>query len=254
LREAILRINPDLVSLDPFVKTHALEENDSGDMNFVCDLLVQMCAEFNIAVDSPHHVHKGMVEPGNADAGRGSSGIRDAARLVSTLCTMTDQEADGFGISKDQRRYYVRLDPAKTNIATPASKATWFRLVGVNIGNGTPEYPAGDNVQAAEPWAPSSPFDDVPFDVLNRILDAIQAGIDGGRRRYSNAPAATDRAVWPVVREFIGTKTEGQCRAIINAWLTSGLLYAKDYYDEDVRKDRKGLFVEDEKRPLEPLD
>jgi hypothetical protein len=34
LRAAIARRKPDLISLDPFIKTHALEENDSGDMDF----------------------------------------------------------------------------------------------------------------------------------------------------------------------------------------------------------------------------
>ena len=59
IRDAIERRKPDIVSLDPFIKTHSLEENDSGDMDFVCDLLARMAVEFNIAVDSPHHVHKG---------------------------------------------------------------------------------------------------------------------------------------------------------------------------------------------------
>src|SRR5262245_24029135 len=36
IRAAIERRKPDVVGLDPFVKLHALEENDSGDMDFVC--------------------------------------------------------------------------------------------------------------------------------------------------------------------------------------------------------------------------
>jgi RecA-family ATPase len=39
IREAIARRKPNLVALDPFVKLHGLEESDSGDMDFVCDLL-----------------------------------------------------------------------------------------------------------------------------------------------------------------------------------------------------------------------
>lgn len=249
LRETIQRINPDLVGLDPFVKTHALEENSSGDMDFVCDLLAVMGTEFNIAIDSPHHVHKGMVEPGNADAGRGSSGIRDAARLVSTLCAMTEEEADRFNVKQDERRFYVRLDPAKMNIAAPPQRATWFRLIGVNIGNATTEYPNGDTVQVAEPWQPETPFGTTGRDVLNKILDAIAAGIDGGKKRYSNAPRAVDRAVWPVVQEFCPDKNEAQCRAMINTWLDSKLIYPKDYYNSERRAEEKGLYVDDSKRP-----
>lgn len=249
LREAIQRVNPDLISLDPFVKTHALEENSSGDMDFVCDLLAQMGVEFNIAVDSPHHVHKGTVEPGNADAGRGSSGIRDAARLVSTLCSMTEEEAERFNVKQDERRYYVRLDPAKVNIAAPPQRATWFRLKSVNIGNATTDYPNGDTVQVAEPWEPDTPFSNTSRETLNKILDVIAGGMDDGKRRYSNAPRATDRAVWPVVQQFCPDKNEGQCRTIINSWLDSKLLIARDYYNEVRRAEEKGLYVDDSKRP-----
>jgi hypothetical protein len=38
LRKTIERRRPDLIVLDPYVKTHALEENDNGAMDFVCDL------------------------------------------------------------------------------------------------------------------------------------------------------------------------------------------------------------------------
>ena len=69
LRDAIARRQPDIISLDPFIKTHSLEENDLGDMDFVCDLLARMAVEYNIAVDSPHHVHKGQLTPGDAELG-----------------------------------------------------------------------------------------------------------------------------------------------------------------------------------------
>jgi hypothetical protein len=37
LRNKIERLKPDIVCLDPFVKTHALGENDNSAMDFVCD-------------------------------------------------------------------------------------------------------------------------------------------------------------------------------------------------------------------------
>ena len=237
----------DLISLDPFVKMHSLEENDSGDMNYVCDILAKLSIDYSVAIDSPHHVHKGQIEPGNADAGRGSTGIRDAARLVYTLCSMSESEAETFGVLPDQRRFFVRLDPAKVNIAAPPAKATWFKLIGVPIGNSTSDYPSGDTVQVAEPWTPPTPWD-VSSEVLNRILDDIAKGMEDGRR-YSNAPAATDRQAWNVVQKYCPDKAEGLCRQIISAWLESGLLYPDDYDDPLQRRKRKGLFVNDAKRP-----
>jgi hypothetical protein len=121
IRATIERRKIDLVSLDPFIKTHDLDENTVGDMNYVCELLAQMAIEFNIAVDSPHHVHKGTITPGDADSGRGSSGIRDAGRLNYTLVPMSVDEAEAYGINPDDRHDYIRLDPAKVNITMASS-------------------------------------------------------------------------------------------------------------------------------------
>jgi len=254
IRDAVKRRDPDIVSLDPFVKIHGLEENDSGDMDFVCDLIARMAIEFNIAVDSPHHVHKGQLTPGDADSGRGSSGIRDAGRLVYTLVPMSEAEAKLFNIAIEDRCAYVRLDPAKVNIAARSGKAEWFHIVGQPIGNATAEYPNGDTVQVVEPWSPPSTWGGTTSMGLNAILDEIDGGMtdEDGKptgRRYSNAPAATDRAVWPVVQKHYPEKAEGQCREIIHAWLGTGLLYPEDYDDPVQYRKQKGLKVDNSKRP-----
>ena len=136
-----------------------------------------MGIEFNIAVDSPHHVHKGQVIPGDADSGRGSSGIKDAGRLVYTLTPMSEAEAKIFNIDAADRFSYVRLDSAKVNIAAPSGKAEWFRIVGQPIGNGTDEYPNGDTIQVVEPWAPPDAWKDTTTQGLNAILNDIDRGV-----------------------------------------------------------------------------
>jgi hypothetical protein len=254
LRDAIGRRKPDIVSLDPFIKTHSLEENDNVAMDFVCDLLARLAIEFNIAVDSPHHVHKGQVTPGDADSGRGASGIKDAGRLVYTLVTMSEDEAQAFNIEPQNRHGYVRLDSAKVNIAARSDKAEWFHIIGIPIGNATDAYPNGDTVQVIEPWAPPSAWTGTTAESLNRLLNEIDRGLtdDDGKpngQRYSNAPNADKRAVWPLVQQHYPEKSEGQCRTIIHAWLDTGLLYPEKYDDPVEYKKRSGLYVNDAKRP-----
>jgi RecA-family ATPase len=135
LRAWIEKRRPDLLMLDPFVKLHALEENDNSAMDFVCDLLVTLAIEYDIAVDAPHHTKKGQLAPGDPDAGRGGSAARDAGRLVYTLTTMGEDEAKQFGINPEDRAAYIRLDKAKVNLAPPARVAVGiFVIAGVDLG------------------------------------------------------------------------------------------------------------------------
>jgi hypothetical protein len=245
-----------MLILDPFIKAHGVPENANSEMDAVAQLLTDMASERNIGLDIPHHVHKGAVEPGNADAGRGASATKDAGRVVNTLTTMSPEEAQRFDIPPDERRAYVRLDRAKVNIAKTTGPAMWFKLIGVKLGNSTEIYPEGDEVQTVERWqAPdSNPWSGTTDDGLNAILDAIDRGPldDDGRptrERYSNAPAAKDRQVWPVVRTVYPAKSEAQCRRIISRWLEEKVLYPKEYRSPQRYQRAKGLFVDDSKRP-----
>jgi RecA-family ATPase len=144
----------DIVSIDPFVKCHAVEENNNAGIDRVVQALTDLSHKYNIAIDAPHHTSKGSSDPGNADRGRGASAMKDAARLVYTLSGMSPEEAKAFGINEEDRRFYVRMDSGKVNIAPPMRKAKWFKLVGVRLDNGTDLYPSGDEVQVVEPWKP----------------------------------------------------------------------------------------------------
>lgn len=244
----------DLVALDPFVKTHGLKENDSGDMDFVCGLLAAIAVDYGVAVDSPHHVHKGQIEAGDADAGRGSTGIRDAARLVYTLCSMAAEEANEFAIEPEQRRFYVRLDPAKTNIAAPPSMATWFHLVGVPLGNGTSVYPAGDTVQVAVPWTPPDALAGMTTHVANLILDQIKDGVKDEDGRPTGDPFSLNRKgskrwAGSVVQEFLQCD-EAVARKVLAAWIKNEVITEYQARISTSKGEMRGcLRVNDGKRP-----
>jgi hypothetical protein len=91
----------------------------------------------------------------------------------------------------------------------------------------------------------------IPTVTANEILDTINAGIDGGKRRYSDGPNAADRAAWPVVTDHIPSLNEKQARKAITTWVENGTLISRQYTDETDRKKRKGLYLSDDpkKRP-----
>ncbi len=249
LRATIRRDHIDVIILDPFVKTHSVEENDNSRMDEVIQILTDLAVEENIAVDFPHHTSKGRAAaPGDADRGRGASAVKDGARLVYTLTTMTTEEAKTFGIEEGVRRLYFRIDSGKVNITPPARDAKWFHLVGVSIGNATELYPNGDNVQTVEPWTPPETFAGLSDDVTNRILTEIDDGLPDGTLFSAATNVKEEKAAWRVVAKHALGKTEAQCREIIKAWLKAKALKEVIYHDKEARRDRKGLKVDDAKK------
>jgi hypothetical protein len=249
LEKAITDHTIDIVSIDPFVKAHSVEENNNSVIDDVVQILTDLAAKYNLAVDAPHHTSKGgAVEPGNADRGRGASAMKDAGRLVYTLATMSPEEAEAFGIDEERRREFVRMDSAKVNITRHLGIAKWFRLIGVRLGNATELYPNGDEVQTVEPWKPPETWTDLSADLINRILAEIDAGLGDGSR-YSDGPNAKKRAAWKVVLKHATPKSEHQAREIVRTWVENGLLVSEEYDDPVERKRLLGLKLDPTKRP-----
>ena len=192
------------------------------------------------------------MTPGDADSGRGSSGIRDAGRLVYTLAPMSEDEASAFNITPGDLCAYVRLDPAKVNIAARSAKAEWFKIVGQSIGNATAEYPSGDTIQVVEPWSPPETWAELDHVLLNQMLTEIDRELGDGNF-YTDTNAKTDRAAWRVVQQSAPQKSDSQCREVIKAWVKTGLLEPFDYTNPKTRREVKGLKVINSKRPSSPL-
>jgi AAA domain len=248
IRAAIEEHHPDLVHFDPFIKLHGVEENDNSAIDFVCGLLIDLAEQHNCAVDFIHHTNKGPAAAGDANRSRGASSAKDAGRLVYTLTGMTEDEATLLGIPDEDRRLLVRLDSAKVNIAPPSRRATWFRLVGVPLGNGDDLYPNGDEVQTIEPWSPPDLWEGISPAVANAIVKEIADGIvaeDGTPTgsRYSAAGSAKNRAAWRVVTKHRPTLNEKQAREIINTWVKNEVLREEEYDDPAQRKKLSGLIL-----------
>ena len=239
LEAAIRGLHIDVVVIDPLVKAHAVEENSNRQIDLVAGILAGIAASCDCAIDAPHDVAKGAADPGNADKGRGASAFKDAARLVYSLTTMNEDEAKIFGIPETERRLLIRMDSAKVNIAPPAGKATWFRLVGVALDNGNATYPQGDEVQTVEPWMPPDAWAGLSHFKLNEILTAIDKGLEDGRR-YSAHNQATDCAAWRVVQAHAPDRTEAQAREIIKTWVKNGVLVTRATAIPSGGRTRKG--------------
>jgi hypothetical protein len=239
LIEIIERRNIDLVVLDPFIKSHGCDENDNNAIDFVTGMLAELAIRFNVSIDAPHHVSKGTNAPGNANRGRGASAFKDAARLVYTLSKMTLEEAKELGVEERDRWRYVRVDSAKVNIAPTAATATWFRLVGVPLGNASVVYPSGDEVQTVEPWAP---VDLTALANDSDLRSAILAEIENAppHALYSAHPNSGQRHVFQIFKRHLSDITKKQTEKMVNVWIDEGRLRYVSFQD-DRSRDRQGL-------------
>lgn len=236
-----------VVSFDPLVKVHDADENSNNAMDEVMRALVAFAGEMNVAVDVVHHARKGPVEAGDADIGRGASATRDAMRLAKTLTRMSKDEAVECSVPETQRWAYVRYDDAKVNLAPADTSTRWFRLVGVNLGNATQDYPNGDSVQTVATYRPPNAFDGVGNVLANEILTAIEAG-PGDGERYTDYPKGK-RQAWEVVQRMVPDKSEAEAKTIIRTWLKSGVLRRDKYTSPGRREEATGLFVVAARRP-----
>jgi hypothetical protein len=158
----------DLLVCDPLAELHNAEENDNTAMRAVIAAFRSLAKRLHIAVLILHHDRKGNSNPGDMDRVRGASAISGAVRVMLTLTTMSEDEANKLGIPLAERRRHFRIDGAKSNYA-PTQEAEWWRLAPYEIPN-------GEHVAACLPWQPPTPWANLQWDQVTTILDVIEAG------------------------------------------------------------------------------
>lgn len=221
LEATIMARKLDLVMLDPFVKTHGLEENDNSGMDAVMQLMADIATRHDIALDVPHHTSKGVAEPGNASRSRGASAVRDGARLVYSLSAMTADEAAELGVPERDRRRYVRIDPAKVNLVAAPDAATWFHMVSVPLGNANELYPSGDAIQVIEPWRPADPFQNISTAQLRAVQQRV------AQADFRDDPRSPEWAGFAVA-EVLGLDALNRAHAkriqtVLRTWTENGM-------------------------------
>lgn len=75
LREAVARLRPRLLILDPFVRLHGISESAAGEVARVLGFLRELQREFGCAVLLVHHMRKGAENVRGGQALRGSSDL-----------------------------------------------------------------------------------------------------------------------------------------------------------------------------------
>jgi hypothetical protein len=226
----------DILICDPLAELHNAEENDNTAMRAVIAAFRGLAQRLGIAVLILHHDRKGNNAPGDMDRMRGASSMGGAVRVAMTLTTMSNEEAEKFGVPTDQRRRHFRVDGAKANYS-PAQEADWWRLAGVEIPN-------GEIIAAAAPWTPPSAFAGVSLAACVSILGALRRGLDG--HAFGAKGQAKGSALEMMQAPPFGLDA-GKAAAILAAWKREGTIREEQTDSPNSRHKRLGIVVDDAK-------
>jgi hypothetical protein len=234
----------DVLSIDSFIRTHRVNENDNSAVQEVVECFEDIATVAQCSVHLWHHTRKSGGERVTIETTRGAIAFVDACRSARVLETMpTKEHAELVEVQPEMlpAGFYFRAFNGKRNFAPPADQSDWYKLESVLLRN-------GDNVGVVTAWQYPASFADLSAEIINHILDDIDAGLPNGQR-YSNHNSATERAAWSIVQQHCPDKTRSQCRQIITTWMSNGMLFEDKYDDPVQRKPAKGLYVRSAKRP-----
>jgi hypothetical protein len=207
----------DVLIIDPFVSAHLVNENDNGAIDAIAKRLARIAVEANCAVLVIHHSRKTNGTEIDAESARGASALVNAARNVMTLNRMTEKEAGGFNLNKDELHSYFRTFNAKANRTPPSNSSDWYKLESVALGN-------GDTVGVVAPWYPQ-PIDD---DITDERRASIIAKISEGNYRKNSQ--ATDW-VGHAIASIFGWDAKiqrSQINSIVEKLIKDGTLIIKE--------------------------
>lgn len=228
--ETIRQNSIDVMMIDPFVSSHRVSENDNGAIDVVTKKWAKIAEVTGCAIELVHHARKTGGEEVTIEDARGGGALVGTVRSGRVLNRMTETEAKKAGV--DEHRDYFRVNSGKVNMAPNPSKATWFQLVSVDLGNGSERYPSGDHVAVAVTWAWPDLLENVAVTDLLKVQREVDAAEKAGNpwRAASNATPYVGACIGAV----LGVEAENaQVKNALSAWLKSGALRKEQRPDKN---------------------
>ncbi len=226
----LLRLKIDVLVIDPFVSSHAVNENDNGAIDAVAKEWGRVAERANCAIALVHHNRKSNGEEATAESARGAGSLINAARSVRVLNSMTEAEGDKVGVEGHAR--YFRVQDGKPNMAPRAEDAAWFYMKSVILPN-------GDNVGVATPWTYPKP---TPKETANLLL-LVQKALYGQALKFN---AGSSKWAGIVIAEIAGKDPKLDQKEIakwIKDWIACGSL-KKISIDDTGKPVSTGPYVE----------
>jgi RecA-family ATPase len=118
----------DYLDIDPFVSSHAVDENSNQAIDAVAKEWLRIAHAANCAVGLAHHLRKTTAAEFTAQDARGAGAMINAARSCLILQRMSKEQALLMQIAECDRKRYFSVYDDKNNKAPPALKAEWYEF------------------------------------------------------------------------------------------------------------------------------
>jgi hypothetical protein len=199
LTNLMIEHRADVLSIDSFIRTHKVHENDNSAVEEVVECFEDVATAANCAVHLWHHTRKENDQGASLDSARGAKAFVDACRSVRIMETITKEAAEKLKI--EHRGFYFRSFFGKRNFAPPLDESDWFKFVNVELNNNPPLF--GDDVGVVERWQfPSAQQANLSPGTIASIMERV--GREPRWRNYSTA----DMWVGKAVAEVLGLDAE----------------------------------------------
>lgn len=235
-----------LVIVDPFVKSHSVSENDAALIDRVVSEWADIANECECAIELLHHVRKTGGQDVTAEDARGSSSLHGAVRSMRTVNAMSQSDAGGLGVRREDAWRYFRVDNAKANMA-PRGEASWRKLVSVDIANGTFDREA-DNIGVVTKWTPPDPMLTMTEERKAAALARLAKGPDGAGSPWRASEKASGYAGEGIAEALeldpADPQTRFTCRKLLKVWLADGSLIQRHEKDRNNRRVAPFIYVQ----------
>lgn len=235
LAQRLVKQKIDVLSIDPFIRTHGVKENDNDAIQEVVECYEDIAEASHCAIHLWHHTRKGGGNATTVESARGAIAFVDACRSVRILETMTKEEAKKLHIERPG--FYFREFSGKRNFAEPTDQSTWYELVNVELRNNRGVF--GDEVGVATHWVHPGTME--PELTMSTILEIKRAVGDEVRwREHVTADLWVGKAVAPVLGLDPGDDRE-TVKMVIKRLLLDGHL--KRVTGRNAKREEKSFIV-----------
>lgn len=228
LIEELTRLRIDYLDIDPFVSSHAVDENSNQAIDAVAKEWLRVAHAANpeaggCAIGLAHHLRKTTAAEFTAQDARGAGAMINAARSVLVLQRMSPEDAMNLGIAECDRKSFFKVYDDKNNKAPPALKSEWYEFVSVGLENGDDSGPE-DSMGAVQRWQPPDAF----AGVTARHLLCIQKLVDehpDRARKWASSPRWVGYLIADALDKDPHDRTDNAAlKRMVSTWISEGAL------------------------------